>query len=126
MPEVEVQTSHYVLFSLSTPIPTGPGGSISWTGSDAQIISASSRVNSGSDELLDVGVDWFNAANITYTGYTVEFGGQTFARRSASHRPPTCPGAPPPDAQGRCPAFSPAEAHRNLFERSLKTGARGA
>ena len=66
-------------FTLSTPIPSGPGGSISWTGSDAQIISASSRVNSGSDELLDVGVDWFNAANITYTGYTVEFGGQTFA-----------------------------------------------
>ena len=75
----EIQTSHYILWQNSTPVPTGPGGSISWTGAEARVITAGSRVNSGPDGLLDVGDDWFNAPNFPYTGYTVEFGGQTFA-----------------------------------------------
>ena len=79
MPEEVVQTSHYILWQNSTPVPTGPGGSISWTADQAQVITQGSRVNSGEDGLLEVGVDWFNAPNFPYTGYTVEFGGQTFA-----------------------------------------------
>ena len=79
MPQEVVQTSHYILWQNSTPVPTGPGGSISWTGAEARVITAGSRVNSGEDGLLEVGVDWFNAPNFPYTGYTVEFEGQTFA-----------------------------------------------
>ena len=79
MPQEVVQTSHYILWQNSTPVPTGPGGSISWTGAEARVITAGSRVNSGEDGLLEVGVDWFNAPNFRYTGYTVEFEGQTFA-----------------------------------------------
>ena len=79
MPQEVVQTSHYILWQNSTPVPTGPGGSISWAGHEARVITAGSRVNSGEDGLLEVGVDWFNAPNFPYTGYTVEFEGQTFA-----------------------------------------------
>ena len=62
------------------PIPTGPDGSISWTNSEGFDTSADNfNVNSGPDDLLEAGVDFFGAATITYTGYVVEFGGQTFA-----------------------------------------------
>ena len=74
-----VQISHYIFFQQTTPVPSGPDGSISWTGSETSVSEVPSSVNSGDDGLLDEGADWFFISSITYTGYVVGFGGETFA-----------------------------------------------
>ena len=54
-----------------------PGGTLSWTG--GLDIPTAVEVDSGPDGLLEIGVDWFNATNIVFTGYVVEVEGETFA-----------------------------------------------
>ncbi len=74
-----VQIFHYIFFQQTTPVPSGPDGSISWTGSETSVSEVPSSVNSGDDGLLDEGADFFLFGGITYTGYVVGFGGETYA-----------------------------------------------
>ncbi len=66
---------------ISTPgadVVNEPGRIISWN-SAFPLSDTLADVQSGDDGLLDVGEDSFLASDIDYTGYTVEFGGETYA-----------------------------------------------
>ena len=52
---------------------------IDWTGSTSNGIPTDLQVFSGSDGLLDAGTDYWGNTQNTYTGLTVEFGGETYA-----------------------------------------------
>ena len=70
--------THYLnILSSHANFVSGPDGSISW--SSAGVISSTTIVDPGDDGLLDEGADSFFIASITYTGYVVGFGGETFA-----------------------------------------------
>ena len=56
---------------------TSPEGAISWR--TANIFDTNGEVNSGDDGLLDRDVDWFDTSSITYTGYTIDVGTNTYA-----------------------------------------------
>ena len=55
-----------------------PGRTISWI-SALPLSDTPADVQSGDDGLLDVGEDSFLASDIAFTGYTIEFGGETYA-----------------------------------------------
>ena len=55
-----------------------PSRIISWN-STFPLSDTPADVQSGDDGLLDVGEDSFLASDIDYTGYVVEFGGETYA-----------------------------------------------
>ena len=70
--------THYLnILSSHANFVSGPDGSISW--SSAGVISSTTIVDPGDDGLLDEGADSFFISSITYTGYVVGFGGETFA-----------------------------------------------
>ena len=61
-----------------------PGGTLSWTG--GLDVPTAVEVDSGSDGLLSIGgEDFVGGTNNPYSGYTVEFNGETYAIFSASN-----------------------------------------
>ena len=61
-----------------------PGGTLSWTG--GLDVPTAVEVDSGPDGLLSIGGEDFVAADVNpYSGYTVEFNGETYAIFSASN-----------------------------------------
>ena len=69
---------NYILITRSTGGAT-PDDPLVWNGDRATVEGGPFRLNTGDDDILDAGVDWYGASSIIFTGHTIEVEGETFA-----------------------------------------------
>ena len=74
-----VSPSHFILIQSPVADPSGPLGVLAWLRASNLPIINSETVNSGSDGLLDAGVDYFGNNSVLFTGHTIDFDGETYA-----------------------------------------------
>ena len=74
-----VSPSHFILIQSPVANPSGPLGVLAWLRASNLPIINSETVNSGSDGLLDAGVDYFGNSSVLFTGHTIDFDGETYA-----------------------------------------------
>ena len=74
-----VSPSHFILIQSPVADPSGPLGVLAWVRASNLPIINSETVNSGSDGLLDAGVDYFGNSSVLFTGHTINFDGETYA-----------------------------------------------
>ena len=79
--------THFINFgTLQYGTFPDPGGTLSWTGGLDIPLATAVEVDSGPDGLLSIGGEDFVASNLNpYSGYTVEFNGETYAIFSGSN-----------------------------------------
>ena len=79
----EILFTHVISIPFFGEDPTGPDRFVQWRFGSDNPVATGGTVHSGDDDLLDAGVDFFGAdvgnSSTTYSGYTIDVGGNIYA-----------------------------------------------